>query len=175
MWLYVVVVVINYCHSVKGCMKKLRRSFGKPEQQTPLKTLLAEFSMEVTAPPLLIREWVGSCVLASHSSHSSPLSPYHSHCSPPSPYHSHCSPPTPPLPSLSSSHSSPLLFLSTANAPRMYSNYMNEMSHFLKPILQCVMLVGQTQLIRRQVCRELGSASKYDSKLLFNTLQAFNQ
>ena len=62
-----------------------------------------------------------------------------------------------------------------ANAPRVYSTYMNRVSRFLEPILRCVMFVGQTQLIRRQICRELGSSSKYDSKLLFNTLQAFNQ
>ena len=177
----------------------MRRCLGKPEQQTPLKALLADFSMEVVAPPLLIREWAGSgwghvchhltarllsCLLYPfsllYSFFSLPLAPSHSFCSssyPSLPFTSSPSTALPlPSPFLSPPFPSPLFpFLSTANAPRVYTNYMNKMSRYAEPILQCVMAVGQTQLIRRQICRELGSSSKYDSKLLFNTLQAFNQ
>jgi WASH complex subunit strumpellin len=61
------------------------------------------------------------------------------------------------------------------NAPKVYSRSVGQLSKFLNAFLPVVLIVGQLQLIRRQICRELGSACKYDSKLLRSTLEAFNE
>ena len=46
---------------------------------------------------------------------------------------------------------------------------------FLYMYILCCVQVGQIQLIRRQIHREMNRTCKFDSKLLANSLQALNQ
>lgn len=108
-------------------MKTQRRSLGKPEQQTPLKTLLEEFSKEVVAPPLMIGEWAwNGWGLVSHlptlffTLFPPPLFPSSLSFSPSisssTPSTPHICFPTP-LPLLSSPSALPLSFLSLLSPP----------------------------------------------------------
>lgn len=61
------------------------------------------------------------------------------------------------------------------DAFKFYSQTVQKCSKVWGPYLDCVLKVGQLQLIRRQIARELNRSCKFDSKLLANSLQAFNQ
>ena len=66
----------------------------------------------------------------------------------------------------SSSSADPKYYAKTITAPnpKVWTNF-----------LAIVMKVGQIQLIRRQIHREMNRTCKFDSKLLANSLQALNQ
>ena len=68
----------------------------------------------------------------------------------------------------------PLLLL-LGGAVKFYSQVVSSCSKVWGPYLDCVMRVGQIQLIRRQIANELNRSCKFDSKLLSNSLHAFNQ
>lgn len=62
-----------------------------------------------------------------------------------------------------------------SGAVKFYSQVVSSCSKVWGPYLDCVMRVGQIQLIRRQIANELNRSCKFDSKLLSNSLHAFNQ
>ena len=61
------------------------------------------------------------------------------------------------------------------NAGKVYSQTIQQCSKLIGPYLECVLRVGQIQLIRRQIANELNRSCKFDSKLVCNSLQTLNR
>ena len=62
-----------------------------------------------------------------------------------------------------------------ADAAKQYGAFVQKSAKLWGPYLDCVMKVGQIQLIRCQIANQLNRNSKFDSRVLVNALQTFNQ
>ncbi|KAL5456944.1 hypothetical protein EMCRGX_G034172 [Ephydatia muelleri] len=62
-----------------------------------------------------------------------------------------------------------------ADAPKVYAQMMTSCAKIWGPYLDCVMKVGQLQLIKKQISLELNRSCKVESKLLCNSLMTLNQ
>ena len=62
-----------------------------------------------------------------------------------------------------------------ADAPKVYAQMMTSCARIWGPFLDCVMKVGQLQLIKKQISLELNRSCKVESKLLCNSLMTLNQ
>ncbi|XP_047143782.1 WASH complex subunit 5 isoform X1 [Hydra vulgaris] len=60
------------------------------------------------------------------------------------------------------------------NPSRVYQSIIPKLMKYWLSLTDIVVKVGQMQVIRRQIANELSFSCKFDSKILFNTLQTLN-
>ncbi|XP_041358411.1 WASH complex subunit 5-like [Gigantopelta aegis] len=57
---------------------------------------------------------------------------------------------------------------------KLYAQAVSKTSKAFQPFLDSILKVGQMQLLRRQICYELNTSCKFDSKFLASALQTMN-